>query len=1163
MARRYIPGYGSLPYAVTKTDLSTPEKFDAPSPQSTESATPTEFKSPLSALDSAVEPVYKPPVDEYLKNKVMQVDPFGQTSVATINTNVPASPISDTYWNNPARLHRYYTAIKSAPAGWKPPSFVDPKQVESMYRTMEAANGYTDWTHWKPLSETSPFFEQVKSMPLPPDEYLSPDEMKYKAMAMSNTGMSAPQTTTFENLPLWQQLLTYITPGQENIEGIPFASRGTSAGISGVIAGLGGAGMTHLALGGLALILGAPITGPVVAALPVIAGLTVGGAAIYQSMTNKEVPILNDMLQAFDFLSIAAERSIGTGMQVVDQGLEPFLRDYNKLSAAWKAGGATYESSKAEVINTFAKIMDFIDFNTQFFEVDAENLAKPGESWAFEYGYSKPVANTYEEGVVGLNTLRIKIEQMQQDGASDQDIAEEIEQFKASFYSSGANNDIVLGTVIDPANWMPFISSRGLEAGYRGTNPMLADSFRQSRGSLFIDSLPFGLQQGVEFLSNATNLGLRSSSGPLSAISEYKMRFRYSAPDAGKTAVDYSAAQKAYHGLTNEGKFAELQPKGKPRTGVVGRTLDFLEYMVSLNEDSKASVLLRMFQNTLSQVLLDPQMSTVQKMDHIQKIAGVKAYDINKVSERYLGSAAMLTVSDAFKYSVPDAVTMYKSFIDAQKDFIPFINNLATKLSMDPHDVAKSIGDKKALKVLKQKMKHVGMDPEVIVSDIKRMREGLIDGDIPLDEEHMWVEFTRIMYDKMHDYLVDTYKLAPESGLRQTVHVMKGVQNLVLLGWSPQYLYENFLGNKVAMAMVGVLSYMRPAEIRSIIAEFGLDPARIGEGYSPAGDITTKFDLAGSETKKIADEVKMRLANRARGRNLTSESGKAYDTNWGKVNQKVSGLTKLGIMSSLSAKVEAADSLQAFTTALLRFYSNEWKVDRGLRRSPMEQIWEQKYPGITKYLYSAIESSKNIPAVYKKLFSSLGKPNTSELMAFAARELNMQQEVLSQTLESTGVLSAIEKGLDAAVTVSDADNVYDTVMSGLSQHLADTYIRELKDADKNHYAKLKSEGIPAVLHSHTLIETLKLQEMLAGKKEWDALYQLQQDSKLTKTEFTKRVAAQFDKETQRWKDLNDKELLMLKGTFDLLGTDSEAAVKYINGVEEVHKIGRASCRERV
>jgi hypothetical protein len=1161
MPRRWIPGYGSTPYYVPKRDDYHKD---------TQTETPNPVSSPTPTLESPYAPApasttYQPPLDSYLKDKITNVDPFGNRQVSTTATdNLPSvgsshpDPATDIYWNDPARLVRYYNAIKTAPQGWQPPSFLNPKQVVDAYNAMSAANGYQDWTKWKPVDASNPLFGQLQQMALPTQQYLAPDELRYVAAKQASLTPTTQEPVDFASLPRWEQFLTYITPGQEGFSNTPWLSKGTSAGISGLLAGLGGAGMTELAIGGVGLLLGGITISPILAAAPLLVGVGIGGMAAYQGLTGKEVPVMNDVLQAFNLLSIAAEKGIGTGQQIIDNGLQPFLDNFQELKAATKAGEATYESSPVEVINLFAKTMDFLDFNSNYFQVDVDNLAKPGESWNFDYGLAKPVRNINPEGVEGLNKLRTQLVEMQAAGYSDEEQQMEVEKFKASFYSSGGQNDMVFGTIIDPANWVPFFGAKIGEVATRGLSKDLSASFRQSAGNLFVDSIPFGIQQGVVALGNTFDLKLKPSVGPLAAMQEYKMRRRYSATTDTVTAAGLSPQVKQLVGLTKEGKFSELQPKGPARTDAVGRTIDWINYLVDMTEDSKATTMLDMFHDNLSQTLLSPELSREQKVTMLQKAAGILPTDMNNVSEKYLGSAAMLTLSEGNKYALQNgAMEVYRSFTDAERDFIPFAIDTANKLGTTVDELRRSMGDPAKVADIKKQLQGLGLDPKIIDSNLKRLKEGMTgDTAIPLSEEEMWTRFSAVMYEKMGAYLTETYKLKPENNILRATHIMKAAQNLMLLGFSPQYLYENFFGNKVAMAAVGVLGFMRPNDIRGILSEMGLDPARIGEGYSPIGDATQSFQMAGTQAKNALNLEKEKMYRARQGQ------GDKVDL-LGTISKKMKGVTKLGLMSAMSAKVEAADSMQAFTVGMMRFYDSEWKIGRGLQKAPLETMWEQKYPGISKYIYSAVEGSKNIPQVYAKLFDAFGRPTTKDVVDFAAKAVGLDPEILSQTFASTGITAELDKGLATAQTPADVNRIFNGISDNLNQRISDTFIREIKNLDVHTAAKIRSEGIPAILRAHTLSETMKLQEMMASKREWDALYDLRNSGAITGTDFAARAKNQFVKEQDTWSQIYQKELMLAKGVTDAFGMSSPVATRYLNGLETIGSAWIAFHKQRM
>jgi hypothetical protein len=1050
MARRWVPGIGNTPWSVPRRNdyaITPKTSYDPTGPQSggvtTSPDAPPVSQDPATRVNDYLKSALSRPVSALPEYK----NAFGQTiNPRGISTNLPhvpqlqySTPDADVYWNNPGRLHRYKAAIDAAPGGWAAPSFLNPDAVNTAYEAMAAANGYKDWTQWKPVDTTSPLFEHLSAMPLPTREYMQPGEDKYFT---TDAGNQLPEPVRWEDLPMWQKWLAHMTPAQEGFETATGAigtqtSKGTSALVQGAISGMGGMGAATLVIGGLSLLgIGVPAAG----AIAVGTGIAVGAAGAYQSLTKDEIPIMNQVLQTFDILSLAMERGIGTGQLMADKGVMPLMQDIDSIKAAVHTSGAAYETWKSEIYNVAARVMDFADFNSDYFEVDTANLAGPGESWAFEYGYDKPIESGAPEGAAGRDQLFQEVQQMQAQGASWQDIENHVEMFKQNYYSSGAANDMFFGSILDPANIVPFFGSKVLEGSSRKASPQFADYVATRRGSLFIDTLPMGAKQLAQFVSNTLGLGLKETPGIISTLQGYKIdaRYKVNLGDAPTRAADYSRRVKIALDLDEQGRFKELQPAPPKRTGVIGRTMDWLGYLTGLTEDSKAHVILNMTHDTFSGILLDPDMNAAQKIEMLQKASGMRPVDMEKVGERYLQSSAVVTVSEGLKYALEaGAMDTYHAFTEAQRNFIPFMEATAERLNMPKEDLMKMVQDPTAHKRLMNLLKKAGIPEPDAKQQLKFLKDNLMGKNaVPLDEQQMWAEFSNQLYDKMGEYVTSTYNLGPENHIFRTASILKSVQSWFLLGYSPQFVYENFMGNKVAMALTGVVGAMPMRKARALMERFNIDPAKIGEGFAPDGTTATAFNLGGTQTKDMLHGAKRDLYRQRQGIDVEGSDGKARTDLLGKASQAVNSVTRMGVATKLSARIEAADAVQAFTAGMLQYYGGAWQVDRGLRRAPLEQAWESKYPGITEHLYRVIAECKNMPEVREALFSEVVTPTAGEVIDYAAKTMGRDPAEVRSAFDENGLTEDIREGLKHVETVQDIDNVFNGITMSLDQHIA-------------------------------------------------------------------------------------------------------------------------------
>lgn len=1094
------------------------------------------------------------------------------------------------YWDNPLRITRYLKALQSMPPGTQPPEF-NIGLLESAYTRLSEVNRGLPLEQWKRLPEDDPLGQALRQLPPPRKEMLLPyEERQLKTIELYSRfpdKSGKAQVERWENMPRWQKWLlsTPLMP-QADIPGRPVSSKLIQSGSGAVIAGLGGYGMSILAGGLFGLIVGGPAGAAAGAAIGAkigtLVGLATAGASMYQSMTNNEVPVLNKALDLMNILAVGAERAIGVGMQTYQQRdkVGEYINDvlsgkhtigdaWQKLDQMWLAGDAAYSVLTIDAINGFAKALDFLDANTEFFEVDENKLAKDWQIWRISQGYSEPVdARELKRDVEALIWLRENIKNG--DFKNRSDILNFVHEFKAQYGDTGVANEFFGQTIVDPANLVGFAGAKvGSKVAKLLGHKRFAMALEATAGNPLIDALPFGVQQLAEFVT-----GSHGSRGVLSSFEIYRHYVRNNLgegrmiiPDEikqfrdnlvktknikeediyldgnrihwidpnGEARVhefenasvqykafdpeDLNAFQREMAGLTPEGKFKELEPYNG--VGLLAR-------LANLTPASQASIFMDTFHTNMS-TLLELAGSDVDRMVKlVNQAGGVDEVVSGDIGQAFLSSPAIRTIQSGLRSALDSGIVdeMYAAYkaVDVIRNNL---NKVARALGEDPYKVLQELRENPD--VLVRRINEKLPDFQVTKEFLQDHFKPFIDSTVPLTPAEFRTKMMVGLVDKIKEYVEKRYNLKPNPAIERLSQTLKSLQALVLLGFNPAYLVNNAINNIVTRAAEGVGGFTPPWRIEQWFEQFGMTPPRAREGITPLGEAVS----AGREF--IA---------------RTARKGDIIDV----TREVTSNITnKIGIFSKLAQKVEQAESLQASYAGTKRYWGQAWRRGKGFRRLPpdIELVLDREAPGLKNVLYNIVESGLNMDAVFKKL----GETWKAESAEVVARQIGDESEPAIGVLRDIGAFEELDNMLQGVLRKEDIGEVFSRFQDRVVEKIRRKHVEEISERVRSIENIVKAEGITSALNIYGDLQIDVAQQWISSRMRYAELYD--NYSKYSSQQWRDILVSEEAYQDRMWKMVWENQVATFGGIVralqDKFGSELSGVQNIVDGMNTISR----------
>lgn len=858
------------------------------------------------------------------------------------------------YWSNPQRVARIKTLIDSMPEGEVLPDWLDVEKINSLYNYMEFLNPNKPYEEWAPLSEDDPAYNMLYNIPQPPQDMVSPYERdpvyasntflqdyqkRYSEQnveasikrLMESRGITFPeaqvqvnqeQEADFNNLEPAQKWLVAknsLVPKDSNA---PDWMKNVSMGSAVTKAAMGGFGATSMLVGGgtwiASMVTSGAITGSSIGPWGTVIGATTAlgmGLATYIALKRGDEVTATKLLQIWNKPAEWVEQILGSGeiaRQMKQLGLDPTTYDFADL---WEAGKGYYETELYSIGNLEANLVQSIAHNIDP-EWSSGLKAGNGEVWQIQKGIVEPQA--IKEGfLVGMPLVESVIRL-----SNGENVDALYWEMVDRYGYSGTRADYIAQNWIDPLQYVPFMTSVVGEQVFDSLKmPMLAKSFQEAGGNIFLDALPGNIQMPLGFIVNQRNRWfgnkpdakiwrLNTSSGIVDTLNRYRSNVANQ-----NYFADLPISAYGIDNMTTFGKvLAGIDPKTNMPVGVP-----------QLDSDGKviASRYQKAFAST-PQSAIGRELYRLNSMFAYQGALHKDPISFMESMSRLVEGAEYVSKHPndplAYAYDSPDARAL-RSGLKAAIESDPIktdmalwkasegkrqaIKGIAEALSLKPENVIQMMKNGEYSKIIEQlsystNVKHPTVEAvqakTMTAESLKKSMDVYVKNGIPYYPEMMTVRLENRLTDLYAERLGKAYDLdlKQQGKLWKWVGLNKSVQSLALLN-TPNFVMKNLLNNMVTMGYDGIGSLFTTKHNDAIMARYGLTaPDDMKIGYGSIG----KLMATPETTRTVVDQLQT----------WTNEASK-----------------KIGIFTKMAGNIEGKAKYTAYANAVQQGFDSYYK----------------------------------------------------------------------------------------------------------------------------------------------------------------------------------------------------------------------------------------------
>jgi len=358
--------------------------------------------------------------------------------------------------------------------------------------------------------------------------------------------------------------------------------------------------------------------------------------------------------------------------------------------------------------------------------------------------------------------------------------------------------------------------------------------------------------------------------------------------------------------------------------------------------------------------------------------------------------------------------------------------DVAAKLGDTPTGIIKRATDGEAGKLLRLYGQAGGQVAKgVTAKSFEQSMRAFAEG-APYNPEMFKAALLSGLLEQSGKWAADFFKIKAPGFLEQLAGVVKAAQSAVLLGLNPGYLVNNFLGNQVTMLARGAWGFQNLNTLREEMGRFGLAPARMIEGVSPADEAATLSAQQRYTTLVQAHEAGLRPIQEARTPASPLEN----------LRQHASRLAQMTPFLKASQAVERHASANAFGAGFRQMWERAWRRGVGFERLPaeLEQALAGVDPRLPDFIYAAAEAGYTPQDISARVLERAPRPVVQEFYTQVARTLGLDDERLRSLLESGGLgpaLNARLAQLPDNATRQDVRQVFQEVRVQAEQFMAE------------------------------------------------------------------------------------------------------------------------------
>ncbi len=933
-----------------------------------------------------------------------------------------------TYWQNPRRVARYKHVIDSVPEGGQLPDWVDRDAVNGAYEYMKARHNNTPWWEWNYLPNDDLALEPLGQIAAPPDDFLWPNEQRFKAKPADTTPITEQTAATVgpenmpDDLPLWQKAAISIFSSPKAAGGATGAIMG---GLEGGVVGAISGGLLGGALGGLAA----------------------------------KYPKLSDALMVLDYPAELLERALGTfnigagkvlnaaaagkGVWGIDNAATDFI---NNLPAAWKAAHLTYDVTPA-------------GFGGQ------QVLPNLGTTQ-----YMTP-----EE--IGLDALISAYERIKA-GEDADDVYMDVQ---SAMGFSGQAREMIGHIFADPLNYTPLILARGVVAPLAkiGGNDLLRIAAESSRGLTDTASMYGKLLRTQVPVEELSKMGAVSKwLGGLTQGGEVK---GLNPPKPGRfNRLGGAAAGGIPGGILGFGLGGPVGAVlGAVGGGAYGAKLGW-SYIGSLTPAARAAELVNNSALNLNIILDSAKGSPEEMVRFVHALGNTPHMLARELSMKFIDAPEGAALSPALKdfSNISDNMLTAWTATRNQRDIL---SNIAKVTGKSVDDLLIELSNTKDAKILLQQYvnqaRTLGGDAakeivrafdaqELTPAKLQEIGKVFVKDGLPHNEDVFRAQLYAASTEHMARWAADWHDVKPDPAFIRLGHTVKAAQSLALLGLNPTYFVNNAVNNIVTMASVGVFGLRPQATIDAIWARVGVVPERLRAGVGAAG---------GGEAVNLKP---IREAATAPGvlSKVDDLASKASD--------------KVGIFSKMSGDVEKWSSAQAYTSGFLQAWGRLWKPGTGFERMPtqLEAALNNIDPGLSGLVYDAIKGGLNQGEVEAKLWSGVTRRSVDAFIPDVAAKFGLSEADAADMLRTGGAYDFLADRLKGDPTDAQINKAFSDLYEHVQKSFDEAAKTELENEAGKAAERVKGEGFQAALDIYDKVELEEATRHLQGFDNWEAAF---------------------------------------------------------------------------
>ena len=306
-----------------------------------------------------------------------------------------------------------------------------------------------------------------------------------------------------------------------------------------------------------------------------------------------------------------------------------------------------------------------------------------------------------------------------------------------------------------------------------------------------------------------------------------------------------------------------------------------------------------------------------------------------------------------------------------------FINAAAKALKADPFTM---MGDmlRGNAEAWLNRMKKAGMDvPEKYTANYLRdVSEQFIKKGQPFTPQQFKGMVDGQLLEAAAKFGVDYWKIKPGGFAERLSTAVKAAQGMLLLGFNPGYLVNNFLNNNAMMMIEGVWGMRGVADVFDRMAKHGLSPSKMAEAGLTSEVNTTKAAMDG----KLMGEIARLLESDPITQAKYKDDAVGRFTRWANAANGWAPITKAARF------VEKLSSANAYYNGYMQMWMRSWR--RGIGFDKMSQMLEASLrsidPRLPEHIYAAAEAGVMPDDIAAKVLEAAPVRRTREFVGGVA-----------------------------------------------------------------------------------------------------------------------------------------------------------------------------------